>query len=115
MGPLAAAGWNVVATVHRTTVDSRPGVTICRVDLTDQADVGRMVAAVSPDVIVHLAAVIAPQIYREPGDGPQGQRRRDGGAGARRRSSAASPPVRPRIQRKFTARAIPIACPTGSR
>ena len=65
----AAAGWNVVATAHRTTVDSPPGVTIRRTDLTDRADVERAVSEVSPDVIVHLAAVIPPQIYRDPAMG----------------------------------------------
>jgi NAD(P)-dependent dehydrogenase (short-subunit alcohol dehydrogenase family) len=34
----AAAGWNVVATAHRTIVDSPPGVTIRKTDLTDRAD-----------------------------------------------------------------------------
>lgn len=65
----AAGGWQVVATAHRTIVDSRSGVTIRRVDLTDQADVERLVSEVSPDVIVHLAAVIPPQLYRDPAMG----------------------------------------------
>lgn len=65
----AAAGWNVVATAHRTTVDCPPGTTIRKTDLTDRADVERTVSDVSPDVIVHLAAVIPPQIYRDPAAG----------------------------------------------
>jgi nucleoside-diphosphate-sugar epimerase len=65
----AAAGWNVVATAHRTTVDSPPGVTIRKTDLTDRADVERAVSEVSPDVIAHVAAVIPPQIYRDPAMG----------------------------------------------
>jgi nucleoside-diphosphate-sugar epimerase len=65
----AAAGWQVVATAHRTAVDDRPGVSIRQVDLTDAADVQRVVSEVSPDVIVHLAAVIPPQIYRDPAMG----------------------------------------------
>lgn len=65
----AEAGWNVVATAHRTTVAAPPGVTIRTTDLTDRADVERAVADVSPDVIVHLAALIPPQIYRDPARG----------------------------------------------
>lgn len=65
----AAAGWNVVATAHRTAVDGPPGVTVRKTDLTDRADVERAVSEVDPDVIVHLAAVIPPQIYRDPANG----------------------------------------------
>jgi len=35
-------------------------------DLTDQAEVDRLVADVAPTVIVHLAAVIPPVVYRHP-------------------------------------------------
>jgi nucleoside-diphosphate-sugar epimerase len=66
----ATAGWQVVAVAHRAAVESgSPGVTVRRADLTDQADVERLVAEASPDVIVHLAAVIPPQIYRDPAAG----------------------------------------------
>ena len=61
-------------------------------DLTDQREVDRLVAEVSPTVIVHLAAVILPPIYRHPQLGASRQRRRDRGAAARRgvkRTSAA--------------------------
>jgi nucleoside-diphosphate-sugar epimerase len=34
--------------------------------LTDPAEVDQLVAAVAPTVIIHLAAVIPPQIYRHP-------------------------------------------------
>jgi nucleoside-diphosphate-sugar epimerase len=40
----AAAGWNVVATAHRRTVDGPPGVTVRKTDLTDRADVVRAVS-----------------------------------------------------------------------
>jgi D-erythronate 2-dehydrogenase len=35
-------------------------------DLTDPAEVDQLVAAVAPTVIIHLAAVIPPRIYRHP-------------------------------------------------
>jgi nucleoside-diphosphate-sugar epimerase len=70
VGQFAADGWRVVATAHRTSVESSaPGVTVARVDLTDRADVERLVSEVSPDVIAHLAAFIPPQIYRDPAMG----------------------------------------------
>lgn len=65
----AAAGWNVVATAHRTPVGGARGVTVREVDLTDRENVERAVSEVAPDVIVHLAAVIPPQIYRDPARG----------------------------------------------
>jgi nucleoside-diphosphate-sugar epimerase len=66
----AADGWQVVATAHRSKVDGQPpGVTIAKVDLTDRADVERLMSEVAPDVIAHLAAFIPPQIYRDPAMG----------------------------------------------
>lgn len=61
----AADGWRVVAIAHHRTSENLPdGVTIAKADLTDAGQVERVVSEVKPDVIVHLAAVIPPQIYR---------------------------------------------------
>lgn len=63
----AADGWQVVATAHRKIPDHLPdGVTIAPVDLSDPAQVERLVSEVKPAVIVHLAAVIPPHTYRDP-------------------------------------------------
>ncbi|QLL09155.1 NAD-dependent epimerase/dehydratase family protein [Mycobacterium vicinigordonae] len=62
----AADGWQVVATAHRKTAGLPPRVQTRRVDLTDADQIDSVVAEVSPDVIVHLAAVIPPLIYRDP-------------------------------------------------
>jgi nucleoside-diphosphate-sugar epimerase len=43
------------------------GVEVHWADLTDAAAVDRLVSEVSPSVIVHLAAVIPPPLYRNPG------------------------------------------------
>ena len=43
------------------------GVAVRWADLTDADEVGRLVSEVSPSVIVHLAAVIPPPLYRNPG------------------------------------------------
>ncbi len=60
----AADGWQVVATAHRKAAAGLPpGVETRRVDLTDPAQVERVVSEVSPVAIVHLAAVIPPLIY----------------------------------------------------
>jgi D-erythronate 2-dehydrogenase len=67
---LAADGHRVVATdlgtpAQRTAAESLPaGVEARWANLTDQNDVDRLIAEVSPDVIVHLAAVIIPPIFR---------------------------------------------------
>lgn len=61
-----ADGWRVVATAHRNAEGAPPGVQIRRADLTDADQVRAAVAEAAPDVIVHLAAVIPPLIYREP-------------------------------------------------
>lgn len=67
---LAADGWHVVATANRRTPEHLPdGVDVAKVDLTDAAQVQRVVSEVGPDVIVHLAAVIPPLIYRDPAMG----------------------------------------------
>lgn len=62
----AADGWHVVATAHRRAQGLPPGVQTRHVDLTEPDQVADAIAEVSPDVIVHLAAVIPPLIYREP-------------------------------------------------
>ena len=60
-------GWRVVATAHRNAAEGLPpGVETRWTDLTDPEQVGILVAEVRPDVIVHLAAVIPPMIYRDP-------------------------------------------------
>ncbi|KQH75381.1 oxidoreductase [Mycobacterium gordonae] len=62
----AADGWQVVATAHRKAYDELPPRVQTRwTDLTDPAQVRSVVSEVSPDVIVHLAAVIPPLVYRD--------------------------------------------------
>jgi nucleoside-diphosphate-sugar epimerase len=67
---LAADGHRVVATDlgtrdQRKAARSLPaGAEAHWADLTDVVEVGRLVADVSPTVIIHLAAVIPPAIYR---------------------------------------------------
>jgi nucleoside-diphosphate-sugar epimerase len=62
----AADGWHVVATAHRNANEEFPaGVETRWADLTDPAQVDRLVSEVSPAVIVHLAAVIPPSVYRD--------------------------------------------------
>jgi D-erythronate 2-dehydrogenase len=69
---LAADGHRVVATdlgtaAQRKAAKSLPaGVAARWADLTDQGEVERLVAETSPTVIIHLAAVIPPVIYRQP-------------------------------------------------
>jgi D-erythronate 2-dehydrogenase len=69
---LVANGHRVVATdlgtaAQRKAAASLPAGAEARwADLTDPGEVGRLVAEVSPTVIVHLAAVIPPAIYRHP-------------------------------------------------
>lgn len=68
---LASEGRRVVATArgsraNRKAAQSFPaGVQARWADLTVPADVARLVAEVSPAVIIHLAAVIPPAIYRD--------------------------------------------------
>lgn len=60
----AADGWRVVAAAHHNAKAAFPrGVETLWVDLTDPDQVERSVPQLSPDVIVHLAAVIPPMIY----------------------------------------------------
>jgi nucleoside-diphosphate-sugar epimerase len=72
---LAADGHHVVATdlgtaPQRKLAASLPAGAEARwTDLTDQTDVDRLIADVSPTVIVHLAAVILPAMYRIPAVG----------------------------------------------
>src|SRR6185437_11877480 len=62
----AADGWRVAATAHRQADAELPaGVETRWTDLTDAAKVEALVSEVSPDVIVHLAAVIPPLVYRD--------------------------------------------------
>ncbi|PJE20740.1 MAG: oxidoreductase [Mycobacterium sp.] len=63
----AADGWRVIATAHRKAYDELPPRVETRwLDLTDPAQVRSLVAEVSPDAIVHLAAVIPPLVYCDP-------------------------------------------------
>lgn len=70
---LAADGRPVVATDLRTSANRKAaealpaGVEARWADLTDPAQVDRLIAEVSPAAIIHLAAVIPPPIYRNPG------------------------------------------------
>jgi nucleoside-diphosphate-sugar epimerase len=62
----AAHGWHVVATAHHNADKALPtGVETRWADLTDAAQVDRLVSEVSPAAIVHLAAVIPPLVYRD--------------------------------------------------
>jgi D-erythronate 2-dehydrogenase len=69
---LAADGHRVVATdlgtpAQRKAAESLPaGAEASWANLTEQREVDRLVAEVSPDVIIHLAALIIPPIYRNP-------------------------------------------------
>lgn len=63
----AADGWHVVATAHRNADKALPtGVETRWADLTDAAQVDRLVSEVSPAAIIHLAGVIPPAVYRDP-------------------------------------------------
>jgi nucleoside-diphosphate-sugar epimerase len=63
---LAADGWHVVATMHRTVAGPLPpNVETRQVDLADPGAASQLVAEVAPAAIVHLAAVIPPHIYRD--------------------------------------------------
>ncbi len=70
---LTAGGSRVVVAdldtpANRKKVAGLPdGVEVRWADLTDAAAVDRLVSEVSPSVIVHLAAVIPPPLYRNPG------------------------------------------------
>jgi D-erythronate 2-dehydrogenase len=67
---LAADGHRVIATdlgtaAQRKAAETLPaGAEASWADLTDRGEVDRLVAEVSPTVIIHLAAVIPPAIYR---------------------------------------------------
>jgi nucleoside-diphosphate-sugar epimerase len=62
----AADGWRVVATAHRNAdAELPPGVQARWADLTDPREVARLVSEVSPAVIIHLAAIIPPLVYRD--------------------------------------------------
>lgn len=62
---LSADGWRVVATTHRAGIAGLPaGTQTRRVDLGDADAVDAAVRDVAPAAIVHLAAVIPPQAYR---------------------------------------------------
>lgn len=68
----AASGRPVVATSRDSTANRKaarhfpPNVTAYWADLTDADDTRTMIAAVAPAAIIHLAAVIPPDIYRNP-------------------------------------------------
>jgi nucleoside-diphosphate-sugar epimerase len=69
---LAADGRRAVATdldnpTNRKKASTLPaGAEVRWADLTNSADVDRLVADVAPSAIIHLAAVIPPPIYRNP-------------------------------------------------
>lgn len=68
---LAADGRRVIATVRNSPANRKAaqklpaGVGVRWADLTDANDIERVVAEVAPTVIIHLAAVIPPGIYRD--------------------------------------------------
>lgn len=70
---LAGAGRSVVVADldtpanHKKAKGLPDGVAVRFADLTDADEVGRLVSEVAPSVIVHLAAVIPPPLYRNPG------------------------------------------------
>ncbi|MUL68029.1 oxidoreductase [Mycobacterium sp. CBMA 234] len=70
---VAASGVPVVATSRDSKANRKAArrfpsnVTVCWADLTDAAATRQMIAAVAPAAIIHLAAVIPPDIYRDPG------------------------------------------------
>lgn len=70
---LAARGRHVVATDLDTPANRKaaaalpPGVTVRWTDLTDAKAVGTLVSSVAPAAIIHLAAVIPPMCYVNPG------------------------------------------------
>ncbi|MBW0019026.1 MAG: NAD(P)-dependent oxidoreductase [Mycobacterium sp.] len=62
----AADGWHVVAAAHHNANERWPAVVETRrADLTEPAQVEWLVSEVKPTVIVHLAAVIPPLVYRD--------------------------------------------------
>lgn len=69
---LAAEGHQVVASdlgteeQRKASVSLSDGVEARWADLTDPGEVDRLLAETSPTVIIHLAAVIPPVIYRQP-------------------------------------------------
>src|ERR1700737_4659098 len=69
---LAAIGRQVVATdldtpANRKAAKALPsGVEVRWTDLTDADQVQRLISDVPPAAIIHLAAIIAPAIYRVP-------------------------------------------------
>ena len=68
--PTATGWWSPTSTLRPTARRPTrcPTVSTTRwADLTDAAAVDRLVSEVSPTVIVHLAAVIPPPLYRNPG------------------------------------------------
>jgi nucleoside-diphosphate-sugar epimerase len=68
---LAADGRRVVASARNGPENLKaarrlpPGVDVRWADLTDTAAIDRLVSEVAPSVIIHLAAVIPPGIYRD--------------------------------------------------
>ncbi len=69
---LAAEGRHVVATdldtpANRKSAMSLPaGITVHWADLTDPAQADRLLAAVQPAALIHLAAIIPPMCYAQP-------------------------------------------------
>jgi nucleoside-diphosphate-sugar epimerase len=96
---LADGGHAVVATDLGTTAQRKAAASLPAnaearwADLTDQGEVDRLVAEVSPTAIVHLAAAIPPAVYRNPGLG----RRVNVGATAALLRAAQASPLPPRF------------------
>ena len=79
---LARLGRRVVATDLDTSANRKAaaavpaGVAVRWADLTDGPAVSELLSTVQPASVIHLAAVIPPLCYAQPGAGPPGQRRR---------------------------------------
>ena len=99
-------GHGVVATdlgtpAQRKAAASLPANAEARwADLTDQGEVDRLVAEVSPTAIVHLAAVIPPAMYRNRGLGRRVNVGRDRGIAACRAVKPATAALRPGLQQR---------------
>ncbi len=103
---LAADGRRVVAADLETPANIKAlkklpdGAEYRWADLTDAEQVQRLVSEVDPVAIIHLAAIIAPAIYRDPQGGAAGQCRRHENFGQRRRGAADSAALRPCVEQR---------------
>ncbi len=103
---LAADGRRVVIADLETPANAKKakalpqGVAVRWADLTDADQVQRLVSEVAPVAIIHLAAIIAPAIYRMPKVARTGQRGSDGDLGSGRRGATVSATIRPCVEQR---------------